>query len=440
MTQLRGSRNAGGRLGDRPGGPGAPGRPGAAYRGLAPLDRGPGGFGSSLGSRRGFGGRIGGLARRAVARKSPLRQLDWILLLAVLALSLLGTLLVWSATQPGLVHSGQDSRTFLMKQLLNIALGLVLLAVVSLLDYRQLRLYAPFLYGVSCLGLVVVLTPLGSIVNGAYSWISLPGGFQIEPSEYAKLAIILMTAMIVGELRQGDSRPSLRAIAIALAVAAVPVVLVVAEPDLGVVILMLALIIGQIALAGIRLRWLAGLVVGGVALIVAVINLHLLKSYQVNRLTAFLHPSADPRGTGYSAYQSKIGIGSGGLFGKGLFHGPLVSGNFVPEQHTDFIFSVAGEELGFVGCAIIIGLLAVVLFRCLRIAAKADDQFGMLVAVGIAIWFGVQAFINIGMTMGITPVTGLPLPFVSYGGSAMFADMIAIGCLQAVRRHHTVFS
>jgi rod shape determining protein RodA len=440
MTSLRGSRDAGGRLGDRPGGAGAPGQPGPAYRGLAPLERGRGGFGSSLGRRRSLGSRLGGLARRAVARKSPLRQLDWILLLAVLALSLLGTLLVWSATEPGLLRTGQDPRTYLMKQLLNIALGLVFLTAVAMLDYRRLRLYAPILYIVSCLGLVVVLTPLGSIVNGAYSWISLPGGFQIEPSEYAKLAIILMTAMFVGELRQGETRPGLRAVGIALGVAAVPVVLVVAEPDLGVVMLMLSLIIGQIALSGIRLRWLVGLVAAGTLAIAAVINLHLLKSYQVNRLTAFLHPSADPRGTGYSAYQSKIGIGSGGLFGDGLFHGPLVRGSFVPEQHTDFIFSVAGEELGFVGCAIIIVLLAIVLLRCLRIAAKADDQFGMLVAVGIAVWFGVQAFINIGMTMGIMPVTGLPLPFVSYGGSAMFADMIAIGALQAVRRHHTVFT
>ncbi len=166
----------------------------------------------------------------------------------------------------------------------------------------------------------------------------------------------------------------------------------------------------------------------------------MLKSYQLTRLTAFLHPSADPQGAGYSAAQAKIAIGSGGMLGQGLFQGQLVSGNFVPEQHTDFIFAVAGEELGFVGCTVIIALLAVVLVRALRIAARADDQFGMLVASGVAIWFGVQSFVNIGMTMGIMPVTGLPLPFVSYGGSALFADMIAVGCLQAVYRHRTVFT
>ncbi|HEY5359999.1 MAG TPA: rod shape-determining protein RodA [Streptosporangiaceae bacterium] len=434
MTSTRGPRDLA-RLGQT-----GPRRPGAGYRGLPPLQPGRSGFGTSLGGRGSLGSRLGGLARKAFARKSPLRRLDWILLAGVLALSLLGTLLVWSATRPGLQHSGADSRTFLMKQLLNIALGLAFMIAVALLDYRQLRLYAPVVYGLSCLGLLVVLTPLGSIVNGAHSWISLPGGFQVEPSEFGKLSVILMTATLVGQLRHGEARPRLRAAGIALAIAAVPIAMVAAEPDLGVVILMLALIVGLIALSGIRLYWLAGLVAAGIAMVVAVINLHLLKSYQVSRLTAFLHPSADPQGTGYSAAQAKIAIGSGGLTGQGLFHGQLVSGNFVPEQHTDFIFAVAGEELGFVGCAAIIALMAIVLLRALRIAARADDQFGMLVAAGVAIWFGVQSFVNIGMTMGIMPVTGLPLPFVSYGGSAMFADMIAVGALQAVYRHHTVFS
>ena len=415
------------------------GRAGDAYRGLAPLD-GRGGFGSSLGHRRGAGPRLRGLARRAFARRSPLRHLDWILLAAVLALSLIGTLLIWAATEPGLAKAGLDTHTYLMKQLLNIAIGLVFMVGVALLDYRKVRLYAPVLYGLSCLGLLIVLTPLGSSVNGALSWISLPGGFQIEPSEYAKLSIILISAMLLGELRQGEQRPRLRTAAIALALAAVPIVLVEAEPDLGVVVLMLALIVGLVALSGVRWYWLTAGLAAAVVAVVAVINLHVIRAYQVDRFAAFLHPSADPRGTGYSAAQAKIAIGSGGLTGQGLFHGQLVSGNFVPEQHTDFIFAVAGEELGFAGCAVIIGLLAVVLLRALRIAARADDQFGTLVAAGVAIWFGVQSFVNIGMTMGIMPVTGLPLPFVSYGGSALFADMIAVGALQAVYRHRTVFT
>jgi len=380
------------------------------------------------------------LPRRILASCAPLRHLDWILLAAVLGLGLIGTLLVWSATQPALLQAAADPRAYLKKQLLNIGLGLILMLVVSTLDYRQLRLYAPVVYGLSCVGLLVVLTPLGSVVNGAHSLISLPGGFQLEPSEYAKLAIILVAAMILGELRQGEERPRLRAAAAAVASSAVPFILVVLQPDLGVTILMVILLVGMIALSGIRLRWLAGLAVAGVTAAVAAANLHLLKSYQVSRLTSFLNPSADPRGTGYSAAQSKIAIGSGGLLGHGLFHGPLTAGNFVPEQHTDFIFSVAGEELGFAGAIAIIALLGIVFVRALRISAQADDQFGMLVAAGIAIWFAVQSFVNIGMTIGITPVTGLPLPFVSYGGSAMFADMIAIGVLQAVHRHPSVFS
>ncbi len=311
---------------------------------------------------------------------------------------------------------------------------------VSTLDYRRLRLYSPVVYAASCLGLLAVLTPLGSTVNGAHSWISLPGGFQFEPSEYAKLGLILVVAMFLGEVRQGQPGPRLRVVGLAVACAAVPLALVALQPDLGVTILLLAVTVGMIGLSGIRLRWLAGLAAAGLAAAFAAVNLHLLKAYQLRRLTSFLNPAADPRGSGYSADQSKIAIGSGGLLGHGLFHGPLTAGNFVPEQHTDFIFSVAGEELGFAGAAVIIALLAIVVLRALRIAAQADDQFGMLVAAGIAIWFAVQSFVNIGMTIGIMPVTGLPLPFVSYGGSAMFADMIAIGVLQAVRRHPSLFS
>jgi rod shape determining protein RodA len=416
------------------------------------------GRGSSLGAGRGsWLGRIGSgygrlapvrqgsLARqpafwhRALARQSMLRRFDWALTAAVLGLSLLGTLLVWSATEHGLRASGADPQTYLKKQLLNIVIGLILMTAVSRLDYRTLRSYAPISYAVTCLGLLVVLSPLGSTVNGAHSWIALPGGFQAEPSEFAKVTLILMAAMILGELRDGDRRPRLRDLAVALACGALPLSLVVAEPDLGVSILMVAVLGTMIALSGISLRWLGGL--GAVIALTGLVTwgLHLLKPYQVQRLTAFVNPSADPRGTGYSAAQAKIAIGSGGMFGQGLFHGPLVAGNFVPEQHTDFIFAVAGEELGFVGTITIVGLIAVLVIRSLRIAVRADDQFGLLVAAGVAIWFSVQAFVNIGMTIGITPVTGLPLPFVSYGGSAMFADMIAIGVLQAVHRRHSVF-
>ncbi len=379
------------------------------------------------------------IGTRLTGRDSALRQADWLLLGTVVALSILGTVVIWSATAPMELQQGANPHTFLLKQLLNIALGVILMLIVSSLDARQLRLYAPVLYVISCIGLLAVLTPLGSIVNGARSWISLGAGFQIEPSEFAKLSVIVITAILLSSPRHGETRPATKAVGLALGIAALPILLVVAEPDLGVVIVLILLLLGLVALSGVRLRWLAGIVAAGAVGILAVTQLHLLKAYQVSRLTAFINPSADPRGTGYSAAQSKIAIGSGGLRGTGLFHSQLVAGNFVPEQHTDFIFAVIGNELGFAGACLVIGLLGLLLFCALRIAAKAEDQFGMLIASGIAIWFAVQAFVNIGMTMGIMPVTGLPLPFVSYGGSAMFADMIAVGLLQSVRRRRCVF-
>ncbi|HYB85939.1 MAG TPA: rod shape-determining protein RodA [Streptosporangiaceae bacterium] len=414
---------------------------------LAPV-RPPGGYGGTRpgGTRTGGPSRPGGsgpgrrgVMGRALAKDSVLRHMDWVLIAAVLALALIGTLLVWSSTRSGLAAAGVNPNTYLEKQLLNVAIGLVLLTGVAFIDYRILRVYTPLVYAASCLGLLAVLSPLGTTVNGAHSWIALPGGFQIEPSEYAKIGMIMMLAVILGEPRNRAARPGPLDLALALGCGAIPLLLVTLQPDLGVTVLLLVLLLGMIAVSGIRLRWLAGLAAAGVLAGLAAWSLHLLKPYQVQRLTSFANPAADPNGAGYSAAQAKIAIGSGRMFGQGLFHGQLVAGNFVPEQHTDFIFSVAGEELGFVGGAVIIALLAIVLLRALRIATRADDMFGMLVATGIAIWFGVQSFINIGMTMGITPVTGLPLPFVSYGGSAMFADMIAVGVLLAIHRRHRVF-
>ena len=380
--------------------------------------------------------------RRALAKDSTLRHVDWILILAVLALSLIGTLLIWSATAPGLRQAGANPHTYLDKQVLVVVVGLALMAGVSLIDYQVLRMIAPFAYAAGLVGLLVVLTPVGTTINGSHSWIPLPGGFQIEPSEYAKIGLIMMIALIFGAEGERSARPGTRSLALAVA-CTVPVLgLVLAEPDLGVAVIILVISAGMIALSGVRLRWLALLAAVGALGVVAVLKLHMLKAYQVGRLTSFLHPSANPTGNGWQAFQAKIAIGSGGMFGQGLFHGQLTAGSFLGSysfQGTDFIFAVAGEELGFIGCATIVVLLGLVIFRAVRIAARADDAFGLLVAAGIAIWFAVQAFINIGMTIGIAPVTGIPLPFVSYGGSALFADMIAIGLLQSIHRRHRVF-
>jgi rod shape determining protein RodA len=384
-----------------------------------------------------FAGRPRSLLARAFARNSVLRHMDWLLVLAVTALSAIGIVLVWSATQPSLLAAGLDPHTYLKKQLLWVVVGLFLMVGVSFMDSRRLRSWAPFVYGVTLLGLLAVLTPVGSEINGARAWISLPGGFQIEPSEFAKVSLILTIATVFTSWRGGT--PGLRSVLVALAWAAPMMALVVIEPALGVAMVLAAVTVTMIVLSGTKLRIIAAVAAVLSVAVFAAGDLHLLKSYQLARFTSFLHPSANLSGAGYNAAQAKIAVGSGGMFGTGLFHGQIVAGNFVPAQQTDFIFTVAGEELGFVGTITIVVLLGIVIVRALRIATRADDLFGLLVASGVATWFAFQSFVNIGMTIGIVPVTGIPLPFVSYGGSAILADMIAIGMLQSVHRHHHVF-
>jgi rod shape determining protein RodA len=385
-----------------------------------------------------FTGRPRSLLARAFARNSVLRQMDWLLVVVVCGLSAIGVVLVWSATQPSLVAAGEDPHTYMKKQLLWAVIGLVLMFAVSFADSRRLRSWTPVAYGATLLALLAVLVPhIGSDINGARAWINLPGGFQIEPSEFAKVALVLVIATVFSQAR--GATPGLRQVLWALAAAAPLMALVAIEPALGVALVLVAVTATMIVLSGTRLRIIAGLTAVIAAVVALAGGTHLLKSYQLTRFTSFLHPSADLAGAGYNAAQAKIAVGSGGMFGTGLFHGSIVAGNYVPSQQTDFIFTVAGEELGFVGTITIVVLLFIVVVRAARIAARADDLFGTLVGSGVAIWFAFQSFVNIGMTIGITPITGLPLPFVSYGGSAIIADMIAIGMLQSVRRHHSVF-
>ncbi|MGH3157126.1 MAG: rod shape-determining protein RodA, partial [Streptosporangiaceae bacterium] len=403
------------------------------YR-LAPRSRGL----PPLNPRGAGGGRS--LAARTFGKQSFLRHLDWLIILAVLALCVLGSLLVWSATKPQQIQAGADPRAYLYRSVLWFGIGLVLMVAVAMIDIRRIRTYTPVVYGLTLLGLLAVLSPLGSVVNGAHAWINLPGGFQIEPSEFAKLGMVLICALTLSRLGDRGQRPRLREIGLAVVCALPLALLVVKEPALGVALVLLAVLIGMVVMSGLRLRWLAAVtVVGGGAGWLA-FKLHVLKSYQLQRFTSFTNPNANLAGAGYNAQQAKIAVGSGGLQGHGLFHGSLIAGGYVPSQSTDFIFTVAGEELGFVGCIAIIALIAVVIVRAVRIAARADDQFGTLVAAGIAVWFAFQTFVNVGMTIGIMPITGLPLPFISYGGSAAFADMIAIGILQSVHRKRTGLS
>jgi len=370
---------------------------------------------------------------------SRLRRLDWTLICVAAVLSAIGSVLVFSATRAGLTEAGDDPYSYLKKHLFNLVIGLVLGGVTAALDYRLLRAYAPIVYAAACVGLVAVLTPLGATINGSHSWITVGGGFQLQPSEFAKVGLVVLLAMILGEPRDGEVGPGRRDILIALGLAALPAGLVMLQPDLGTTLVFGAVIIGMLAVSGAPKRWVLGLLGGAVSAALVVWWLHLLKPYQINRFTAFADPSKDPRGAGYNAEQARIAVGSGGFFGKGLFHGEQTIGHFVPEQHTDFIFTVAGEELGFAGAALITALLGVVLWRGLRIAMQAADLFGLLVASGVVCWLAFQTFENIGMTVGIMPITGLPLPFVSYGGSATFVNMIAIGLLEAVHLRHNPY-
>ncbi len=368
---------------------------------------------------------------RATSRDSPLRRLDWVLLAAVLALTVIGTLLVWSATRTQLLEAGRDPRAYLDKQLINTGLALVAGAAVALFDYRLLRAYAPIIYAVACLGLVAVLTPLGKTVNGSHSWIVI-GPLNFQPAEMAKVGLVVGMAMMLAEVRDGEVRPRAIDVVQALALAAVFMALIALQPDLGTLLVFCAVLLGMLLVSGARLWWVTGLIAGGLVTVVLAWQLNMLDPYQIDRLQAFLNPEENPRGIGYNARQARIAVGSGGLLGKGLFQGQQTNGQFVPEQHTDFIFTVAGEELGFAGGAIIIVLLGVVLWRGLRIAARSEEMYGKLLATGVVCWLGFQSFQNIGMTLGIMPITGLPLPFVSYGGTAAIANFLAIGILQNV--------
>jgi rod shape determining protein RodA len=360
-------------------------------------------------------------------------RFDWIIAGSALVLSLLGALLVWSATKPRLLESGGDPNAYLERHLLNLAIGLVLGVVFALVDYRALRAYAPLLYIASCLGLVAVLV-VGSTINGAHSWIVLGGGFQVQPSEFAKVALVAGMAVLLAQRRTQEHATRSADVPLVLALAAVPLGLVMLQPDLGTAMVFVFTVLGVLLLAGAPARWLGGLVLAGVLVIWGALQLGVLKDYQLERFKAFTNQDQDTLGAAYNIRQSLTAVGNGGLTGSGLFHGEQTNGKFVPEQQTDFVFTVAGEELGLVGAGGIILLFGLLLWRTLRLAGRSPDLFGRLVAGGVACWFAFQTFVNIGMTLGIMPITGLPLPFVSYGGSAMFANWMAVGLLLNVGR------
>ncbi len=360
------------------------------------------------------------------AERRAIRHLDPVLVSAVVVLTIVGLLMVYSATHASLVAQHLDPGVYAKKQAMFIALGVVVAMAVASFDYRFVKVYAGLLYGASLLLLVLVRTPLGATVRGSQRWFQL-FGFQLAPSEISKLALIAMLAAFLSELHTQEL--TLQDVFRATAIAAVPALLVFLQPDLGTAIVLASILVGVLVVAGTRARHLGILALTAVVLIFGSLQLGLVKDYQIARLTSFLDPANDPLRAGYNKKQAEIAIGSGGLTGLGYLRGTQTNLDFVPEQHTDFIFTVVGEEFGFVGAMTMLLLFAVVLWRAFRIALLSKDRFGTYVAAGVTSMFAIQVVVNVGMTLGIMPITGIPLPFVSYGGSSLLTNCAAVGLL-----------
>ena len=379
--------------------------------------------------------RIGGqpIATR-MARRAPIRHLDPSLLLITMILSAFGAVMVFSATASTLGEEGLDPTTFLTRQVIFIVGGVIALLLMSMFDYRYLKTAAPFVYAATLLGLVLVLTPLSDAVGGAKRWIDV-GFFQVQPSEYAKLAVIMGIAAWIVERRASaktDEMGWVDVLAVS-AIAAVPMVLIFLEPDLGTMMVLAAIVAVGLLIAGAKLRHFAALAGAGFLVIIVALQFNVFRDYQIERITAFLDSNPDPQSDAYNLTQAKIAIAKGGLRGTGLASDKsLTTLDYVPEQHTDFIFTAVGEQLGFMGAATVLGLYALLIWRGLRIAAMSRDLFGTLLASGIVALWVFQLFVNVGMTMGIMPITGIPLPFISYGGSHLLANFIAVGLLHNI--------
>ncbi len=358
--------------------------------------------------------------------RRPVRHLDPILLLAALSLAVIGLLMVYSATHQSLVALGLDPGVYVKKQATFLAIGIVVVLLMAAFDYRFVKVYAGMIYFASLVLLVLVRTPIGSSVRGSQRWFEV-FGFQFAPSEAAKLAVIVMLAAFLSEIRSREL--SLPDVYRASAIAAVPALLVFLQPDLGTSIVIASILVGVLVVAGTRARHLGILALTALVLIFGALQMGLVRQYQLDRVRAFLDSGNADAAARYNRNQAEIAIGSGGLTGRGFLGGTQTNLDFVPEQHTDFIFTVVGEEFGFVGAATVLLLFGVLIWRAFRIALLSKDPFGTYVSAGIASMFAIQVFVNVGMTIGIMPITGIPLPLVSYGGSSLLTNCAAIGML-----------
>lgn len=322
------------------------------------------------------------------------------------------------------------------KQLLWVLAGVCALFLMSHLEYHKLSLVIFPLYGLTFASLLFVLIS-GRAIMGAQRWISL-GDFSFQPSELGKFALILALSKYFSQKSLGDVGPSIRSsnlfkgMALPLGLAILPTALVLIQPDLGTALVYMFIFFAIASLAGVRRIYLAGLI--GVGLLSFPLFWHFLKEYQRSRLLVFLNPNIDPLGAGYTVIQSKIAIGSGQFFGKGWMAGTQSQLNFLAERHTDFIFSVMGEEWGFLGSMVLLLLYGILIWMILRIAEVAKDMFGRLVAVGVASVLFFHVFVNIAMNIGMCPIVGLPLPLISYGGSSLVINLVAVGIVLNIAR------
>jgi rod shape determining protein RodA len=349
------------------------------------------------------------------------KHVDLVLLGCAAAVSALGALMILSSTR-GTDPDAYDL-SYLRRQLLFIAIGVVGMVLVTLVDYRRLRDFAwlPYLAMVTALGLV--LSPLGTERRGTQAWFQL-GPFQLQPAELAKVGTIFALAALLARF---EPPLSARRLGLGLALCAVPVGLILAQPDLGTALVFVAIVTGMVFVGGARVRHIVVLTAFGVVAVIGVLNSDLLEDYQRDRLTEFLDQDQGVEAETYNLDQSKAAIASGAAAGKGLFEGTQTRLGFVPEQHTDFIFTALGEELGFAGSATLLALFALMCLRILRTAQIAHDRLGTLICGGVLSMLVFQVFQNVGMTMGIMPITGITLPFMSYGGSSVVASWLAVG-------------
>lgn len=360
--------------------------------------------------------------------------LDPVLILSTILITAMGVVLVYSATRGPATELQPADTSFLERQAVFAVIGLGLAVAAALVDVRRIRRWVPLAY----IGMVVLLIGvlmIGVDVKGARAWYSV-GGFSLQPSEPAKLVVIVGLAAVLSADEVGPKR-----LAAAIAITAVPILLILQQPDLGTILIYMAIVAAMITMSTVPVRMIVLLAIIAITVVVGIFRSDVLAEYQRDRLTVFILDEAaleelggDAARVAYNAEQSQIAIGNGGLTGQGLFEGTQTGSDLVPEQQTDFIFSVAGEELGFRGAGLLLGLYAVLLFRIWRTAMRATDGFDRLVSIGVMGMFLFQVFQSAGMTMGMMPVTGIPLPLVSYGGSSMLTSMVALGLVLGVHR------